>query len=64
MLIIRRSIIPLIKLSDDERRRIGNEFHRFFDLVRTNRAMEVINSKGFNLTKDKLLFPIPECDRY
>ena len=39
--------------------RIGNGIPSLFDLVRTNRAMEVINSKGFNLTKDKLLFPIP-----
>lgn len=46
-------------LEHERRVELAMEFHRFFDLVRTNRAMEVINSKGFNLTKDKLLFPIP-----
>lgn len=32
--------------------------HRFFDLMRTNRALEVISSKGYNINENKLLFPI------
>ncbi|MEG3656795.1 RagB/SusD family nutrient uptake outer membrane protein [Arenibacter palladensis] len=35
------------------------EFHRFFDLVRQERAIEVMASQGYNLTEDQLLFPIP-----
>ncbi|MBI0397277.1 MAG: RagB/SusD family nutrient uptake outer membrane protein [Cytophagales bacterium] len=35
------------------------EFHRFFDLVRTGRAVEVLQSNGFDINQDKLLFPIP-----
>lgn len=36
------------------------EFHRFFDLVRTGRAVAVLKAKGFNITESKLLFPIPQ----
>jgi hypothetical protein len=36
------------------------EFHRFFDLVRTGRAVEVLSSKGIDITENSLLFPIPQ----
>lgn len=48
-----------LALEHERRVELAMEFHRFFDLVRTNRAIEVINSKGFNLTAERLLFPIP-----
>ncbi|MNE69844.1 SusD family protein [compost metagenome] len=36
------------------------EFHRFFDLVRTGRAVAVLSSnKGIQIAANKLLFPIP-----
>lgn len=52
---------PTFALAIEHERRVelAMEFHRFFDLVRTKRALTVINSKGFNLTEDRLLFPIP-----
>lgn len=36
------------------------EYHRFFDLVRTNRALEIMQDKGYEITNNKLLFPIPQ----
>ncbi len=39
------------------------EGHRFWDLVRTDRAIEVINNRGqYKPTEDKLLWPIPQAD--
>lgn len=39
------------------------EGHRYWDLIRTNRAIEVINNKGqFKPTQEKLLWPIPQAD--
>ncbi len=35
------------------------EFHRFFDLVRTGRAMEIMQAKGYDIKETELLFPIP-----
>jgi hypothetical protein len=35
------------------------EFHRFFDLVRHDHALEVMGSKGYDINENKLLFPIP-----
>jgi len=35
------------------------EFHRFFDLKRTGRALEVMSAKGYDIDQNKLLFPIP-----
>lgn len=52
---------PTLSLAIEHERRVELcfEFHRFFDLVRTNRAIKVMNSKGFNIDKHNLLFPIP-----
>ncbi len=36
------------------------EFHRFFDLVRTGRAIDVMQPKGYGINQDKLHFPIPQ----
>jgi hypothetical protein len=39
------------------------EGHRYWDLIRTNRAIDVINNKGqFKPTQEKLLWPIPQAD--
>jgi hypothetical protein len=48
-----------LALEHERRVELAMEYHRFFDLVRTGRAIAVINSKGFALTQEKLLFPIP-----
>lgn len=52
---------PTLTLAIEHERRIELcfEFHRFFDLKRTNRAIEVMSAKGYKITADKLLFPIP-----
>lgn len=49
---------PTLELAIEHERRIEfcQEFHRFFDLVRTNRALEVIPE----LKANQLLFPIPQ----
>lgn len=53
---------PTLDLAIEHERRVelGLEFHRFFDLKRTGRAIAVLNAKGKKVTKEKLLFPIPE----
>jgi hypothetical protein len=51
----------LAKAIEHERRvELCFEFHRFFDLVRTSRAVEVLSSKGIDITENSLLFPIPQ----
>ena len=52
---------PTLALAIEHERRVELcfEFHRFFDLVRTGRALEVIQSKGYEINENKLLFPIP-----
>jgi hypothetical protein len=40
------------------------EGHRWFDLVRTGRAIEVMLAQGRNnISQNKLLFPIPAGER-
>lgn len=36
------------------------EYHRFFDLVRTGRAVDVIKATGYNINVNHLLLPIPQ----
>ena len=36
------------------------ENHRWFDLIRTGRAVEVMRSKGFSLNETNLICPIPQ----
>lgn len=53
----------LEKAIEHERRvELAFEFHRMFDLVRTGRALTVLNSKGFNLSANSLLFPLPQIE--
>lgn len=50
----------LEKALEHERRiELCFEYHRFFDLVRTGRAVEVMAAKGYDIDQDALLFPIP-----
>lgn len=48
-----------LALEHERRVELCFEFHRFFDLVRTGRAVEVMAPKGLDVTSDRLYFPIP-----
>ena len=49
------------KAIEQERRiELAFENHRWFDLVRTGRALEVLQEKGKNIQSHQLLFPIPQ----
>jgi starch-binding outer membrane protein, SusD/RagB family len=54
-----------IELAIEHERRVelALEFHRWFDLKRTNRAVTVLSGKGKAVTEAKLLLPIPEIVR-
>ena len=56
---------PTLALAVEHERRVelAIEFHRWFDLVRTNRAVPVLTAKGKPATSNKLLLPIPETVR-
>lgn len=48
-------------LVEQERRvELAFENHRWFDLIRTGRAVEVMKSKGFSLNESNLICPIPQ----
>lgn len=53
-------------IADERQLELSMENHRWFDLVRTGKAIEVLNQHeypngniSFTVTEDKLLFPIP-----
>ncbi len=48
-----------LAIEHERRMELCFEFHRFFDLVRTGRAIEVMQPKGYAINQDKLHFPIP-----
>lgn len=56
---------PTLELALEHERRVelALEFHRWFDLKRTNRAIPVLTAKGKAVTEQKLLLPIPEIVR-
>jgi len=58
-------LYPTLDLAIEHERRVelSFEFHRFFDLVRTGRAIEVLQDLGFEINENKLLFPIPQVER-
>jgi hypothetical protein len=49
-----------LALEQERRVELAFEGHRWFDLLRTGRAIEVMNSKGFPITSRDLLYPIPQ----
>ena len=52
-----------LALEHERRVELAFEFHRWFDLKRTNRAVPVLTSKGKNVTQEKLVLPIPNIVR-
>lgn len=56
------NLYPTLERAIEHERRVefAFEFHRFFDLVRTGRAVEVMQAKGYSINENKLLFPIPQ----
>lgn len=54
-----------LAIAKERRLELAFEGHRWFDLKRTGRAIEVINSLGldYQLTENKLIWPIPQAER-
>ena len=49
-----------LALQHERRVELALEFHRYFDLLRVGNAVSVLNASGKTVTRDKLLFPIPQ----
>jgi tetratricopeptide (TPR) repeat protein len=51
-----------LAIEKERRLELATENHRWFDLVRTNRALEVMNASGggFTVKKHQLVFPVPQ----
>jgi hypothetical protein len=56
------ALYPTVDLAVEHERRmeLALEFHRWFDLKRTGRAVAVLAAKGKAVTADKLLLPVPQ----
>jgi len=52
-----------LAIEHERRVELAIEFHRWFDLKRTNRAVTVLGAKGKNINGDKLLLPVPAIVR-
>lgn len=52
-----------LAIEHERRVELALEFHRWFDLKRTGRAVAVLGAKGKAINADKLLLPIPEIVR-
>ena len=50
----------LLAIEKERRVELAFENHRWFDLIRTGRAVEVMRSKGFHLNETNLICPIPQ----
>jgi tetratricopeptide (TPR) repeat protein len=50
----------LLAIEHERRVELAFEGHRWFDLIRTNQAIEVMTSKGFRLNETNLICPVPQ----
>ena len=50
----------VLMVEQERRVELAFENHRWFDLIRTGRAVEVMRSKGFSLNETNLICPIPQ----
>ncbi|MEJ7769965.1 MAG: RagB/SusD family nutrient uptake outer membrane protein [Chitinophagaceae bacterium] len=48
-----------LAIEHERRVELAFEMHRFFDLVRTGRAIEVMQAKGYKINQNNIPFPIP-----
>lgn len=51
-----------LAIEEERRRELIGEGHRWFDLIRNGRALQVLNSKGTISNENQLLFPIPQSE--
>jgi hypothetical protein len=53
---------PTLALAVEHERKVelALEFHRFFDLKRTGRALTVLKAKGKAVTEQRLILPVPQ----
>ena len=49
-----------LMVEQERRVELAFENHRWFDLIRTGRAVEVMRSKGYSLNETNLICPIPQ----
>jgi len=49
-----------VAIEKERRLELAFEGHRWFDLVRTGRALNVLQSKGYAIQEYQLLFPVPQ----
>jgi starch-binding outer membrane protein, SusD/RagB family len=49
-----------LAVENERRIELAFEGHRWFDLVRTGRALPVLQSKGFNIAAYQLVLPVPQ----
>lgn len=49
-----------LAVEQERRVELAFEGHRWFDLIRTGRAVEVMTAKGFKLNESNLICPIPQ----
>ncbi len=49
-----------LKVEHERRVELAFECHRWFDLIRTGRAVEVLTAKGSKINSTNLIYPIPQ----
>lgn len=51
-----------MELLEERRRELAFENHRWFDLKRFGKAVELLSAKGYNIDSHNLLFPLPRIE--
>ena len=50
-------------VAKERRLELAFEGYRWYDLKRTDTAIPVMNALGYNLTENKLIWPVPQTER-